>query len=503
MISTKLFQKYASDPAAFRAALKRAAGRSAKPAKMRAYLERPRGHSKTTDLAVTAVWALAFSTRPLRGYCYAADQDQAALLRQAMETVIRLNPWLGDILEVRRNEVTNRAAGHPGQGGTLRIETSDVGSSYGILPDIIIADELVHWLGDGSLWHSLISSAAKRSNCLLVTISNAGFADSWQYGVREAARTDPDWIFSRLDGPVASWLTPDRLAEQRRMLPAVAYARLWLNQWSSGGGDALTEQDIKAAFVDGLEPMTGTEPGYLFCGGVDLGLTRDCAAVVVVGVPDGGRAGRIRLAANKLWRPTLGRKINLLEVEKHILDLDAQYGLETVAFDPWQAEHLAQTLEADTGHRRRNQRRVYASQPWMREVPPTGSNIRQQATLVVESFTDRRLQLYDCEPLRRDLMKLRVEERSYGLRLTSPRDGDGHGDTFSAFSLALLVGHELAGKKPARAGSFTSDRNDPFGIQARIDDYRAEMDYLRQGDESMEQMAEAMLQLGGLERLSF
>ena len=81
------------------------------------------------------------------------------------------------------------------------------------------------------------------------------------------------------------------------------------------------------------------------------------------------------------------------------------------------------------------------------EIPPTAANLREQATLIIESLTDRRLLLYDCEPLRRDLLKLRVEEKSYGIRLTSPRDGDGHGDTFSAFSLALLVGHELAGKK--------------------------------------------------------
>ena len=53
----------------------------------------------------------------------------------------------------------------------------------------------------------------------------------------------------------------------------------------------------------------------------------------------------------------------------------------------------------------------------------------------------------------RDLLKLRVEEKSYGCRLVSPRDGDGHGDTFSAFSLALLVAHEIAGKKPFVVGA--------------------------------------------------
>lgn len=505
MIDAKTYARYAADPSAFRAdlvvdvdgvarrfgdvqdpwqrddfasldpALMRCAGRTDTPARMRAYLERPRGHSKTTDIAITCVWALAFATRPLRGYAYAADRDQAALLKAAMQTIIRLNPWLASILTVEANRVVNKASGHPGEGGTLMIEASDVASSWGILPDLLVADELTHWEGDGSLWHSLISSAMKRASCLLCVISNAGFADSWQWSVRETAHTAEDWVFRRLEGPQASWLTPERLASLKRMLPAVAYARLVDNCWSSSGGDALTPADIDAAFVPGLQPMTGTEPGWLYVAGVDLGLTRDCSAVVVLAVPDGGTAGRIRLAHNKLWRPTLGKKIDLTEVEKHILALDEQYGLEFVAFDPWQMEHLAQRLEADSGHRRRNQRRRFGSQPWLREIPPTGANLREQATLTIESFGDRRLQLYDCAPLRHDLLKLRVEEKSYGCRLVSPRDGEGHGDTFSAFALALLVGHELAGKRRFVVSFGRDTKLTPFQIACqRLDAHAAE-----------------------------
>lgn len=476
-----------ADFASIDPALRRCNGTAANPdAKMRAYLERGRGHSKTTDLAVTCCWALAFAARPLKAFAYAADKDQADLLRQAMETVVRLNPWLGAILEVQRNLVVNIAKGHPGEGGTLTIEASDVGSSYGILPDLIIADELVHWQGDGSLWHSLISSAAKRSNCLLVIITNAGFCDSWQWAVRESARTDEAWIFSRLDGPQASWLTPARLAEQRRMLPAIAYARLWENQWSSGGGDALTEADIRAAFDDRLRPMTGTEPCWLFVGGIDLGLTRDCSAVVVLAVPDGGAGGRIRLAHDHLWKPTRGQKINISEIEAHVLDLDQRYGLEYVGFDPWQAEHLAQRLEVLSDRRRRpsdifKPLRARGTQPWMRSIPPTATNLREQAGLVIECFTDRRLQLYPCEALRRDLVKVRVEEKSYGIRLTSPRDGEGHGDTFSAFANALLIGHELAGAKPFVAGAVgygTKVPNEsPYQRLQREMRERAERDY--------------------------
>lgn len=151
MIDKRTFAKYAADAAAFRAdlivdvdgiarrfgdvqddwqrddfaavdpALMRCNGRSDRPARMRVYLERPRGHSKTTDLAVTCCWALAFATRPLKGYAFAADKDQAALLKHAMATIVRLNPWLASILNVQKNLVLNIAAAHLGEGGRLEI----------------------------------------------------------------------------------------------------------------------------------------------------------------------------------------------------------------------------------------------------------------------------------------------------------------------------------------------------------------------------------------------
>lgn len=523
MISAKLYQRYAADPSAFRddlhvdvdgiarrlgevqddwqrddfaaidPALLRCSGRSTdSTAKMRVYLERGRGHSKTTDLAVTCCYALAFATRPIRGYAFAADKDQAALLKDAMHTIVRLNPWLGKLLDVQKGLVLNIAKSHPGAGSRLDIFTSDVGSSYGILPDLIIADELCHWQAsatsenDGALWHSIISSAAKRSNCLLCVISNAGFIDSWQWAVREAARTDDAWHFSRLDGPVASWLTPARLAEQERMLPAIAFARLWGNQWSSGGGDALLPSDIEAAFNPDLQPMTGGEPGWVFAAGVDLGLTRDGASVVVLAVTNDGRAGKIRLAHHKLWRPQRGQKINLLDVERHILDLDAKYRLEFVGFDPWQMEHLAQTLEADSGRRSRNLRRHFYLQPWCREIAPTAANLREQATLVIECFNDRRLQFFPCEPLRRDLHKLRVVEKGTSFRMESPRDADGHGDNYSAFANALVITHELAGQcRVITAPTFDGPGHESFSArmsrlwQQRVAEHQREQEYLR------------------------
>ncbi len=153
--------------------------------------------------------------------------------------------------------------------------------------DALLIDEITHWPANAEgLWHSLISTAAKKETTFLCIIANSGWAESWQWNVREAARTDPDWYFSRLNGP-PPWITPKRLEEQRRMLPPLAFARLWLNEFSASGGDALTPADVHAAFSE-AEPMTGGEPGFIFIGGLDLGLVRDFSAFVILAIPDGG-----------------------------------------------------------------------------------------------------------------------------------------------------------------------------------------------------------------------
>lgn len=436
-------------------------------AKMRVYLERPRGHSKTTDLAVTAVWALAFAARPIRGYAYAADKDQAGLLKAAMANILRLNPWLGKVLEVQKSSVHNVKEGHPGYGSELSIEASDVASSWGINPDLIIADELTHWEGDGSLWHSLVSSAIKRTNCLLCVIANAGFIDSWQWGVRETARTDEDWIFRRLEGTQASWFTEKRLAATRRMLPPIAFSRLFENLWSTGGGDALTAEDVNFAFKPELEPLDCAQAGWDYVAGLDLAVSRHASAIVILGVKRRYQGhGSIRLAFTRIWRPSKDKKINLQSIEDAIIDLHMRFRLRCLNYDPWQATHMAQRLSAAgvgmSPHYHGRYEAEFTRRVPMSEVPHTGSNLQAMASTIIEAFNDRRIELYENADLRRDLLKFRVEEKSYGFRLVSPQDEYGHGDTGSAFALAMLAASEIAGKPVCFAGAIDLE-NPRFG----------------------------------------
>jgi len=444
-------------------------------APVRAWLERPRGHSKTTDIAVMVAWALFAARWPLSGIIAAADQDQARLLRDAVAGLLRVNPWLADILEVFTDKIVNRHTG-----SIARVITSDAPTSYGLTPDFVVADEVTHWGDKPDLWHSLLSSAAKRDRCLLVCISNAGWGDTWQWQTREAIRTDPAWIFSRLDAPVASWISPELLDEQRRLLPPIVYQRLWLNQWTSGSGDALREDDIAAA-ITLPGPANGPERGWVYVSGLDLGLARDASAFAVVGrhvgyseaVPPPPKpkshyqevfedlglwdevpadqydewetiahpgTDRLRLVQLHVWRPSAGGrdKIDLGRVENEVSSLSRQFGCP-IGCDPWQAAYMLQRLQA-TGLPAQS-------------VDFTGSNLKAMAAAMLAAFAERTIELFPDPQLLKDLRALKVVERSYGVRLESPRGPDGHGDAATALAIALFLA-----RKAGRYGTLSNGR---------------------------------------------
>ncbi len=486
MASSGDLKKLQADPAAFRAALRidadgktvplakamddwqakdfarldpgwrRVAGQSAE-GPSRGWIERPRGHSKTSDIAVQVAWALFASRRKVKGVVAAVDKDQARLVKDAVDLLLRLSTWLGQVLKINQWEVINTRTG-----SSLEIIAADAASSYGLLCDFIICDELSIW-PKRDLFDSLLSSAAKKKNCLLLCIMNAGFVDSWQWELREAVRQDASWYFSRLDGPVASWITAANLTEQKRLLPRIAYERLWLNVWGSGSGDALDPDDVDRA-VRLKGPAKRAKPGWAYFGGLDLGLSRDAAALAIVGLHVGLRSeteiepdlsdrqrmlieagvmempeptyqsevvegtGRLRLARMEVWQPPAKGKVDIEAVEDKIVQLDRVFGMP-VACDPWQCAYLIERLK-------KQGLRVEA-------MDFTGNNLKSMCSAVLEAFGEGNIGLYNHPRLIADLKALRVVEKSYGVRLDSPRGLNGHGDCATSLAIALNLAKQL------------------------------------------------------------
>lgn len=395
-----------------------------RPLYQRAYLERPRGHSKTTDLSAMAAWILYAAPSLRRGVVAAADVDQARIDVEAIATLCRLNPMLRRVLEVQRNRVTNRETG-----SELSVISSDADSSYGLLLDFILCDELVHWQdGKGEqLFYSLHSTAAKKATCFMGIISNAGRGtdSSCWWTIREQARQDANFYFSRLDGPVASWMSQDKIDEQRRFMPPIVFNRLIMNQWTTNSGDALSQQAIdNATTLQG--PMRGRPASPLaddwaFVAGLDLAVVGDHAALVVLGIERG--KNQIILASCEAWAPPRGGQIDLAVVERAIVEAHRKFRLSKLVYDPYQAIATVQSLK----------RRHIHCEP----MNFVGRNLDLMASTLLDVFNSEVIQLYDDSLLRRDLGRLTLTEKSYGWKLESARDATGHADRAIALAICL------------------------------------------------------------------
>ncbi|MGE0378146.1 MAG: terminase large subunit, partial [Planctomycetaceae bacterium] len=235
----------------------------------RAYIERPRGHSKTSDTALQIAWILLAAKRSVSGIAAAADRDQANLIHRAIQRVAELNSDLcADLMFVEH------AVRNPLTGSRLEVISSDVRSSWGALPDFVVCDELCHWERP-DLWYSLLSSAAKKPQCVLTVLTNAGVGRGWQWEVREHARQAPAWYFSSLDGPHAPWITDEWLAEQKALLPPPVFERLWLNIWQHSDGEFVSLAEAEACRDDTLARQERGVKGQWYVASVDYAEKHD------------------------------------------------------------------------------------------------------------------------------------------------------------------------------------------------------------------------------------
>lgn len=308
-------------------AWKTVAGLPAKtPILRRAWIERPRGHAKTTDMAVQIAWVLLATRRPIQGICAAADRDQGNLILQAVARLIAANPGLPGLLRMRASAVESRQ-----QNARLEVISSDVGSSFGLTPDFVICDELSHW-PDQRLWHSLLSAAAKRPESLLVVLTNAGVGRGWQWEARQAAQDNPAWFFTTLDGPQAPWLSPKDLDEQRAMLPPAVYDRLWNNRWQAAEGNYLTAEEVALCCDQQLQIENQATFGRRYIAAIDYAEKHDRTAAVLMH-SDGQRLVVDRL---DVIAPRPGSPVLVSWVEDWITRISAAFPQTTFVIDEYQ-----------------------------------------------------------------------------------------------------------------------------------------------------------------------
>jgi phage FluMu gp28-like protein len=219
------------------------------------------------------------------------------------------------------------------------------------------------------------------------------------------------------------------LLESQQRNSQARHNRLHRGMWVRNEGNALPIEDIKEAVTLAGPPSlsvgsTSSHNRYAdrrpSFSGLDLSTKRDRSAFVVLQADQSTQ--RVELAHVRSWKPGPAG-IDLQAVRQHVIEMAKQFRCP-VYFDPHQAHLLAADLRSEGIE--------------CVEVPFTGPNCNEMASVILQTFRERRIDLWRDEQLIADLGRLCIVEKSFGYKLEASHDPNaGHADSAMALAIAL------------------------------------------------------------------
>jgi phage terminase large subunit-like protein len=395
------------------------------------YILRPRGASKTTDMGGCAL-AMLITEAPARSrsFAYAVDREQAGELLDCIGGFVSRTAGLAGVVRVEAGRVVV-----PATGATLSIEAADAASAFGRRPWAVFADELSAWPDLPSyrrLWAAITSGLPKVKDSRLVVITTAGSPTSFAFEVWQRAQRSPqDWRTSHLPGP-CPWWSPAHVEALRAELTPAQFGQLVECQWVESDEVLASAEDVLACVGhQALEPQRGVR--YVLA--LDVGTRRDLTGLAVVHSASVGGVRKTVVDRVLAWRPRLGQRVELAEVQAAVVRLSKAYNNAPLLFDRSQAEQLVQEVQ------RQGVRAV--------EYVFSQANANRLAKGLFVALRDRALVLPDDDELISELQTSRLVETGPGvIKLQNPRGS--HDDLATAVGMAVvhltdhptnLVGH--------------------------------------------------------------
>jgi phage terminase large subunit-like protein len=421
-----------------------------------AYLELPRGHAKSTYAAALAV-AETMLFDSVDVVIAAGDRDQGVIVLDALDGFLERNSALSRSV-TRRGDVREIPARH----SRIRVISSDAPTAWGLGGTHrhfrVICDELTTWKSD-DLWIALVSATGKVGNAQTIVLSNAGFdADnSWQWKVRETARTE-DWgyLFSP-EGVIASWVPSEWVEQMRTLLPGPSFDRVIQNEWTTSTGDFVSLEQWRTCVDADWERQTRGQSGVGYVAGLDLGLTKDRTAFAIAHRDQ--RTGHIALDDLLVWQGTRADPVSIATVERTVADAARRFSSLRVYADPWQAKSTIERLG------------LHGVQ--IRGFDFTASSVQRLSSTLYSLITSASLRVFEDSALEREILGLRVVQRAGGWRVD--HTASGYSDRAMALAMAAMhVAKPSSGRTSriydGRDGRLitcdsVSDQPDPWWIQ--------------------------------------
>lgn len=353
-----------------------------------------RKNGKTELAAAIALYGLlADGEMGAEVYSAAADRDQAGLVFGVAAQMVRNDPTLADacyVLESQKKII------HRATGSFYRAISAEAYSKHGFNASMVIYDEL-HAAPDRRLYDVLSTSMGARRQPLLLVISTAGYdrhSILWELyahakKVQEHPAIDPtflpilyeapedaDWTKRRVWQKANPALGDFRSLEEMQILCARAqeipaqentFRRLYLNQWTEQASRWLSMPAWDACKAPVARASLAGRRCYV---GMDLSTTTDLTAIVAVFPDDRGfdvlahffvPADRIRerslrdhvpydeWAKQGVLTATEGSWVSYPAVRRMLQDWAAEFSLQMIGFDPYNATDLVTQLQEQDG----------------------------------------------------------------------------------------------------------------------------------------------------------
>jgi len=390
------------------------------PVAPRFWWERTKKASKDADVALCLLWLVAFPVRPFLAQVGAGDKEQAAIVKSRIEDLLYYNPWLTEFVEIVKFEVRNKK----NPLAKIVIESADVQGAHGAIPDLLVLNELTH-VQKWEFVENMMANADGVPNGVVLVATNAGYLGTKPEVWRNNA-IDSDLWQVRVFAHPAPWHSKAFLDDARRRELPARYRRLWRGIWATGKGDAFKPANIRRLFSYDIGPIDGPEPGWIYIGGLDLGVSHDHSGLVIIGIHI--ETGTIKLARFWAWEPEEETgEVDLIAVKDTCGTAMDMFGLVGLYYDPSQAKLMAQML--------------MTSVP-MYEMSFTPKNCTAMAEATIQAVNNGILQLFDDETgrLRRDFGKFNIVEKPHGgAKLEATSDEYGHADVGTALIITLPI----------------------------------------------------------------
>lgn len=390
------------------------------------WLGRPKGGSKSTDLAAFSIaWLVTEAPALAEGFAVGSDEEQANRLLDKARGFVARTPELQGRVKVEAKRIVGP------NGARVQALAADVAGSEGLLTPWVVLDEVPNWLSTTSaraMWTSVVSAIPKWKGMRLVVIGHAGDPAHWSYRQLEGARGSKAWNVHEIPGPL-EWVDPADLEEQARLLLPSEYARRHLNVWTSSE-DRLADVDTIRACVAHKGPLAPRED-VRYVIGLDLGVKNDATVLAVCHGEGRGEGRRVVVDRLDAFVPSKGKHVDLAVVEEAVRTAARQYRHSHVVMDPWQGLLLARNLRS--------------SGVTVTEFTFSQQSVGHIALTMFNLLRDRRIALPDDEALLDELAHVRLRQTSPGV-FRMDHSADQHDDRAIAVALAA---HALVDRGPS------------------------------------------------------